>query len=128
MTAKKTDEYNVISPVPYFNKYLELIFANDDLWENFQYYVRQTLPDRGDRFFERHRDPECIEIWRQMLENMGGGIPLSLFASAAFLLLAYKDQGHDLDVELAALKEPKLGYVEPADYLPPEVRKMFELN
>ena len=39
-----------------------------------------------------------------MLDNMGGGFPLSLFASAAFLLLAYKDQGHDLDAELKALQ------------------------
>ncbi len=126
MAEKNSLDYNINSPVPYFNKYLELIFANDDLWNNFQFYVKQTMPERGNRFFERRRDPECIRMWRQMLENMGGGIPLSLFASAAFLLLAYKDQGHDLDAEMEALKESKFGYVEPADYLPPEVRKMFE--
>ncbi len=98
---KSTGE--LISPVYLFNKYIELIFANDILWENFQSYVRQSGPYRGDEFFEYHRDPECIEIWRQMLDNMGGGFPLALFASAAFLLLAYKEQGHDLDEELEAL-------------------------
>ena len=100
-------DYNIISPIPYFNKYLELIFANDDLWKNFQNYVRESHPYRGDEFFEYHRDPECIEIWKQMTDNMGGGLPLSLFASAAFLLLAYKDQGHDLDEELKELKDNK---------------------
>ena len=35
-----------------------------------------------------------------MLDNMGGGFPLSLFAAAAFLLLTYRDRGHDLDAEL----------------------------
>lgn len=104
---RDNDDYEVISPVPYFTKYKELIFDNDDLWENFQYYVRFILPDQGDDFFAYHRAPECIEIWDQMLDNMGGGIPLSLFASAAFLLLAYQDQGHDLDAELKKIKNKK---------------------
>ncbi len=95
--------FEMISPIPVFSKYLELLYANDYLWENFQTYVRLSGPYRGDDAFEYHRDPECIEIWRQMLDNMGGGFPLSLFASAAFLLLAYKENGHDLDAELAAL-------------------------
>ncbi len=103
--VKATDE--LISPVYLFNKYIEIIFANDELWELFQTYVRQSGPYRGDEFFEYHRDPECIEIWRQMLENMGGGFPLTLFASAAFLLLAYKEQGHDLDSELENLHRNK---------------------
>ena len=98
-----SDESELISPVALFSKYLELIFAKDKLWEGFQTYVRQSGPYRGDEFFEYHRDPECIETWRQMLDNMGGGFPLTLFASAAFLLLAYRDQGHDLDAELEAL-------------------------
>ncbi len=100
--------YNVISPIPVFSKYLELIFANDDLWENFQTYVRMSGLYRGDEFFEYHRDPKCIKIWRQMLENMGGGFPLTLFASAAFLLLSYKEQGHDLDAELESLHKKKV--------------------
>ena len=40
-----------------------------------------------------------------MLDNMGGGFPLTMFASVAFLLLAYKEQGHDLDAELEALHD-----------------------
>ena len=68
-------------------------------------HVRKSGPHRGDEFFEYHRNPECIEIWRQMIDNMGGGFPLTLFASAAFLLLSYKEQGHDLDAELEALHE-----------------------
>ncbi len=99
--------YQPISPIPLFSKYIELIFDNDDLWENFQHFVRHSGPYRGDEFFEYHRDPECIEIWRQMLDNMGGGFPITLFASAAFLLLAYKEQGHDLDAELEALHQRK---------------------
>ena len=65
----------------------------DELWEQFQMYVRETAYDRDERFFAFHRDPECIDIWRQMLDNMGGGFPLSLFAAAAFLLLTYRDRG-----------------------------------
>ena len=95
--------YRTISPIPLFGKYLELIFANDDLWGNFRHFVEQSGPYRGDGFFAYHRDPECIEIWRQMLDNMGGGFPLTLYASAAFLLLAYEAEGHDLDAELEAL-------------------------
>jgi len=99
--------YQPISPIPLFSKYIELIFDNDNLWESFQHFVRHSGPYRGDEFFEYHRDPECIEIWRQMLDNMGGGFPITLFASAAFLLLAYKEQGHDLDAELEALHQRK---------------------
>ncbi len=99
--------YKIMSPIPLFSKYLELIFANDDLWNNFQGFVRECGPYRGDEFFEYHRDPECIEIWRQMLDNMGGGFPLMLFASAAFLLLDYEKQGHDLDAELEQIKRSK---------------------
>ena len=40
-----------------------------------------------------------------MIDNMGGGFPLTLFALAAFLLLSYKEQGHDLYAELEALHE-----------------------
>ncbi len=42
-----------------------------------------------------------------MLDNMGGGILLILFASAAFLPLEYKEQGHDLDAELEKLHRSK---------------------
>ena len=30
-----------------------------------------------------------------------GGIPLYFFQAAAFIILAYKDAGHDIDAELA---------------------------
>ena len=95
------------SPVYWFDRYLELIFAKDELWEQFQMYVRQTAYDRDERFFAFHRDPECIDIWRQMLDNMGGGFPLSLFAAAAFLLLSYRDRGHDLDAEMKLLRKTR---------------------
>ena len=101
-------DFDVLSPIPLFSKYLELIFAKDELWNNFQMYVRQSSPRRGEDYFEYHRNPECIEIWRQMLDNMGGGFPLSLFASTAFLLLEYREQGHNLDAELEALHEAKV--------------------
>ena len=106
-------DYNVISPIPYFKEYLELIFENDDLWENFQTYVREcSSKDRDGSFYEFHRDAECLEIWRQMIDNMGGGWPLTLFASAAFLLLAYKDSGHDLDAELQKLRNAPIRIVQ----------------
>lgn len=106
-------DYEPISPVPFFSNYLELFFSNDVLWENFQYYVKQFSPHHNnDSFFEFHRDPECIEIWRQMLDNMGGGWPLGFFASAAFLLLAYQDAGHDLDAELHQLHSQNITIIQ----------------
>lgn len=90
------------APVGMFNEYLELIFATDVLWERFQMYVRQEIDGThfGEDFFAFKRDPECIQIWRQMLDNMGGGFRLSLFAATAFELLSYEAAGHDLDAEL----------------------------
>ena len=99
--------FPLTSPIFWFDRYLELIFAKDELWEQFQMYVEQTAYDRDERFFAFHRDPECIDIWRQMLDNMGGGFPLSLFAAAAFLLLTYRDRGHDLDAELELLHKTR---------------------
>ncbi len=94
-------------PVYYFSKYIELIFANDDLWQDFQLYISQSGLNRGNEYYEHHRDPECISLWQQMLDNMGGGWPITLFASASFSLLEYEKMGHDLDAELAALQEQK---------------------
>ncbi len=93
----------IISPIPFLSKYFELIFAKDVLWENFRLYVRETFPDREEEFFAYHRDPELIEVWRQAFHIGGDGLPATLFAAAAFLLYAYRDQGHDLDAELAGL-------------------------
>ena len=97
-----------LSPIPCFRKYLPILFANDKLWEEFQHYVRREAPTQNEDFFAFHRDKECMDIWYQMLENMGGGWPLRLFAAASFLLLTYKDQGHDLDAELAAVCDDRL--------------------
>lgn len=97
------------SAVGMFNKYLELIFAVDALWERFQMYVRQELDPNQFRkdHFAFQRDPECIRIWRQMLDNMGGGFRVSLFAAMAFDLLSYKAAGHDLDEELRSCILPQ---------------------
>ncbi len=100
-------EYSMISPVPLFRKYIELLFANDDLWMNFQHYIRENSDRDENKFYEFRRDPKCISTWLEMLDNMGGGWPLSLFAAAAFVLMAYRDAGHDLDAELAALHAQK---------------------
>ena len=100
--AEMTVDY---SPLSWFAKYLEILYAKDDLWEEFQHYVREIEPNRDADFFAYNRDPECVEAWRQMLENMGGGFPLIFFASASFLLLRYKEAGHDLDVELERIHE-----------------------
>ena len=104
-------DYPFLSPIQLFEKYIDLVFAVDTLWDNFQYYVREAAPNQDDRFFAYHRDPQCIDIWLQMLDNMGGGWPMSLFASTAFLLLSYKEQGHDLDAELALIKKLRSGSI-----------------
>ena len=36
-----------LSPIPWFDRYLELIFANDELWEQFQMYVRENTHRTG---------------------------------------------------------------------------------
>ena len=105
-------DFETISPIPYFSKYLELLYANDTLWANFQSCVRHFSPHRDTTFFEYQRDTQCIEIWHQMLDNMGGGWPIEFFASAAFLLLAYKDAGHDLDAELQQLHHSGISIVQ----------------
>lgn len=103
-----TIRHEILSPVGLFSKYIELIFADDLLWDQFQTYVRDCRPYRGEEYFEYHRDQACIGIWREMLDNMGGGFPLTLFASAAFLILAYKEMGHDLDAELEKVKKSRI--------------------
>ena len=104
--------YDTFNPILYFSKYLELIYADDTLWANYQSYVRRYSPHRNTTFFEYQRDPKCIEIWHQMLDNMGGGWPIEFFASVAFLLLAYKDSGHDLDAELQQLHSSGISIVQ----------------
>ncbi len=42
--------FPLTSPVYWFDRYLELIFARDELWEQFQMYVRETAYDRGRAF------------------------------------------------------------------------------
>lgn len=97
------------SPVSMFYKYMELIYELDELWDEFQRYLREIMPDRrSDEFFEHHREPQTMDIWYQMLENMGGGWPTVTFAAAGFLLLRYQALGHDLDKELRAAHRAKI--------------------
>ena len=63
---------------------------------------------RDDKYFEHHREPQSIDIWYQMLDNMGGGWPTVTFAAASFLLLRYQALGHDLDKELRAAHRAKI--------------------
>ena len=91
------------SPIPYFMKYLPLIYKVDELWENFQLYIQSAFPDKEENFFAFQRSDEAMAIWAQAIADMGGGIPPSIFASAVFLLLRYRELGHDLDRELAEL-------------------------
>lgn len=103
---KKEDKYR---PVYMFSKYVELIYNVDELWDEFQHYLREIMPDRrDDRFFEHHREPQSMDIWYQMLDNMGGGWPTITFAAASFLLLRYQVLGHDLDKELRAAHRAKI--------------------
>ena len=105
LEQNRRDIHLNLSPIPCFREYLPILFANDKLWEQFQYYVRSEMPDRDEDFFAYSRDKACLDIWYQMLENMGGGWPLRFFAAASFLLLTYREQGHDLDEELALALE-----------------------
>lgn len=91
------------SPIPDFMKYLPLIYKVDELWENFQLYIQSAFPDKEENFFAFQRSDEAIAIWAQAIADMGGGIPPSIFASAVFLIQRYRELGHDLDRELAAL-------------------------
>ena len=103
---RKEYQYN---PVFMFNKYMELIYEVDELWDEFQHYLRDIAPDRrSDEYFEHHREPQTMDIWLQMLENMGGGWPTVTFAAAGFLLLRYQALGHDLDKELKAAHRAKI--------------------
>lgn len=103
---RKEDKYN---PIFMFGKYMELIYEIDELWNEFQRYLRDIMPDRReDRFFEHHREPQSMDIWHQMFENMGGGWPTVTFAAASFLLLRYQALGHDLDKELRAAHREKI--------------------
>ena len=38
------------SPGGRFGQYIEVLFDDDDLWNNFLYYVRQAEPNRDDDF------------------------------------------------------------------------------
>ena len=46
--AEMTVDY---SPLSWFAKYLEILYAKDDLWEEFQHYVREIEPNRDADFF-----------------------------------------------------------------------------
>ncbi|MGN0982690.1 MAG: hypothetical protein ACI4O0_07355 [Candidatus Limivicinus sp.] len=91
------------SPIPCFMQYLPLIYKVDELWENFQLYIRSAFPDKEENFFAFQRSDEAMAIWAQAIADMGGGIPPSIFASAVFLIQRYRELGHDLDRELAEL-------------------------
>ena len=105
----KEDKYN---PIYMFNKYKELIYEVDELWDEFQHYLRDITQGRRDeQFFEHHREPQSLDVWDQMLENMGGGWPTVTFAAAAFLLLRYQALGHDLDKELRAAHRAKIKHI-----------------
>lgn len=91
------------SPIPCFMQYLPLIYKVDELWENFQLYIRSAFPDKEENFFAFQRSDEAMAIWSKAIADMGGGIPPSIFASAVFLIQRYRELGHDLERELAEL-------------------------
>jgi hypothetical protein len=101
--AEPTTDVYKYSPIPCFMKYLPLLYCIDELWESFQLYVRSEFKDQGDGFFAFHREKEAMDIWQQVIEHDGGGLPYSIFAAGAYLIMRYKELGHDLDKELEAL-------------------------
>ncbi len=105
----KADKYN---PVRMFFKYIELIYEVDDLWEEFQRYLRDIMPNRRSlEYYEHKRDPHSIDIWKQMRENMGGGWPTITFAAASYILLKYQALGHDLDKELKKAHKSTINHI-----------------
>lgn len=88
-----------------FNKYLPLIYTVDELWDQFQTYCRQFFSDKPMDYFCFIRDPKSMNTWAALIANMGGGVPLVVYAAGGFLLLAYEKSGHDLDDEVEALPE-----------------------
>lgn len=99
------DPFAEYSALRLFSEFLPLFYANTWLWNRFQELCREQFPEKRSRkdFFAFHRDPKAMAIWYGLLDNMGGGIPLSFFEAAAYLLLVYKETGHSLKKELAAL-------------------------
>ena len=89
------------NPLLLFARYLEIIFTNDQLWEQFQSFVRDFVPDKDNDFFAYRRDFDCIDIWREVLADRGGCFPRAFYAAVSFILLAFQDQGHDLNIELS---------------------------
>lgn len=94
------------SPVYIFSEYLPLLYEKTFLWREFQDLCRDFFWEKRDekKFFAFVRDPDEITLWREMLDNMGGGIPLYFYQAAAYLILAYKDAGHDIDAELEEME------------------------
>ena len=45
-------------------------------------------------------------MWNRVVENMGDGIPLSIFAAGVYLVQRYRELGHDPDSQLAELNIP----------------------
>ena len=105
MEEKKRTRKNgaIYQPVHVFSKYLPLIYSVDELWKEFEVYCKQFFHERDADFFAFHRDPDAMNFWYALLDNMGGGVPLVVFAAGAYLLLEYEKAGHDLDAELAAV-------------------------
>jgi len=97
-------------PIPTFRKYLPLLYENTFLWNRFSELCHDFFhkENRDEKFFAYHRDPACIQTWRGLLNNMGGGIPVHFFSAAAFIILAYKNAGNDIDAELAKIEPQSL--------------------
>lgn len=95
----------IYQPVQVFSKYLPLIYSVDELWKEFEVYCKQYFHDQDTHFFAFHRSPDAMDCWLRLLDNMGGGVPLVVFAAGAYLLLEYEKTGHDLDGELEAVPE-----------------------
>ncbi len=87
-----------------FCGYVELLLGNDDLWKKFSKRVREAVPGKDPDFFAYNRDSECAETWQEMFDNMGGGLPLSLYEYGAWLILSYASEGHDIDEELEEIR------------------------
>lgn len=95
-------------PIRIFKKYLPLLYENTYLWNRFSELCQNYFWEKRQQrtYFAFQRDTSCIQVWLGFLDNMGGGIPLYFFHAAAFIILAYKDAGHDIDAELAECAIP----------------------
>ena len=91
------------TPLGTFEKYMELLYTKKELWEEFERLCREEFRQyrQDENYFAYKRDIRNVDTWAAFLDNMGGGVSIRFYYAAAALILCYRDNGHDIDAELA---------------------------